>query len=128
MFNGVSTSGTSQVQMQIGSGSFSTSGYSSGASYGSGTGQFAGTITSGFILESTGSASVSALRYGSVIFTLFSGTTWVSQGNTYANSSVQVSACAGVSPSLSGALDRIRITTINGTDTFDAGSINISYE
>ena len=29
---------------------------------------------------------------------------------------------------LSGALDRVRITTVNGTDTFDAGSINIMYE
>ena len=25
-------------------------------------------------------------------------------------------------------LDRVRITTVNGTDTFDAGSINILYE
>jgi hypothetical protein len=30
--------------------------------------------------------------------------------------------------SLSGTLDRVRITTVNGTDTFDAGSINILYE
>ena len=29
---------------------------------------------------------------------------------------------------LAGALDRVRITTVNGTDTFDAGSINILYE
>ena len=30
--------------------------------------------------------------------------------------------------SLSGTLDRIRLTTVNGTDTFDAGSVNIMYE
>lgn len=30
--------------------------------------------------------------------------------------------------SLSGALTQVRITTVNGTDTFDAGTINISYE
>jgi len=29
---------------------------------------------------------------------------------------------------LSDTLDRIRITTVNGTDTFDAGSINIMWE
>ena len=29
---------------------------------------------------------------------------------------------------LSDVLDRVRITTVNGTDTFDAGSINILYE
>jgi hypothetical protein len=32
------------------------------------------------------------------------------------------------SKTLSGTLDRVRITTVNGTDTFDAGSINILYE
>jgi hypothetical protein len=30
--------------------------------------------------------------------------------------------------SLGGTLDRVRITSDNGTDTFDAGSINILYE
>jgi hypothetical protein len=35
---------------------------------------------------------------------------------------------AGVKAALSGTLDRVRITTVNGTDTFDAGSINILYE
>jgi hypothetical protein len=34
----------------------------------------------------------------------------------------------GGSVALSGTLDRVRITTVNGTDTFDAGSINILYE
>ena len=29
---------------------------------------------------------------------------------------------------VAGVLDRIRLTTVNGTDTFDAGSINILYE
>jgi hypothetical protein len=29
---------------------------------------------------------------------------------------------------LSGALDRVRITTVGSTNTFDAGSVNIMYE
>jgi hypothetical protein len=29
---------------------------------------------------------------------------------------------------LGGTLDRVRITTVNGIDTFDAGSVNILYE
>jgi hypothetical protein len=33
-----------------------------------------------------------------------------------------------VATAIAGALDRVRITTVNGTDTFDAGSINIMYE
>ena len=32
------------------------------------------------------------------------------------------------SKTLSGTLDRVRITTVGGTDTFDAGTINILYE
>jgi hypothetical protein len=32
------------------------------------------------------------------------------------------------SVSLSGTLDRVNITTVGGTDTFDAGTINIMYE
>lgn len=34
----------------------------------------------------------------------------------------------GGGKTLSGTLDRVRITTVNGTDTFDAGTINIMYE
>ena len=35
---------------------------------------------------------------------------------------------SGGSIALGGVLDRVRITTVNGTDTFDAGLINILYE
>lgn len=40
---------------------------------------------------------------------------------------LNVGSMAG-SITLPGTLDRIRITTVNGTDTFDAGSVNIMYE
>jgi hypothetical protein len=42
----------------------------------------------------------------------------VSQCN---QASANVLSAAGAE-TLSGALDRVRITTVNGTDTFDAGS------
>lgn len=45
-----------------------------------------------------------------------------------ADSSVSAISFAAGSKAISGALDRIRITTVNGTDTFDAGTINILYE
>jgi hypothetical protein len=35
---------------------------------------------------------------------------------------------SGGSMALGGVLDRVRLTTVNGTDTFDAGSVNILYE
>jgi hypothetical protein len=34
----------------------------------------------------------------------------------------------GGSKALSATLDRVRITTVGGTDTFDGGNINIVYE
>jgi len=129
MFNGVSTNGNSIVQIQIGSGSVTTTGYLSNSSYGSvGATQYA-VATTGFILEPTGSALVSTTRAGSFTLSLFNSNTWVGSGNIGSGSTQLVScSCGGVSPALGGALDRIRVTTVNGTDAFDAGSINILYE
>lgn len=121
MFNNVSTSGTSNILIQIGSGSVTTSGYVSLAQQ-SASGA---TSTAGFII--TQSITSAASLYGFVGITLISGTTYIESGNT-ANAGAAVFNSSGGSPALSGALDRVRITTVNGTDTFDSGSINILYE
>ena len=42
--------------------------------------------------------------------------------------SYTVGNCVAGGKALSGTLDRVRITTVNGSDTFDAGTINILYE
>ena len=46
--------------------------------------------------------------------------------------SSQTNSATGIvgsgSKTLSGTLDRVRITTVNGTDTFDAGTVNIFWE
>jgi hypothetical protein len=127
MLSGVSTSGGSVTQVQIGSGSVTTTGYNSTASYGSSAGQFA-TLTSGFPVIVSNVTGAAAVFSGVLVLNLISSNTWVVQGanaiNT-ANISVNI---AGTSGALSGTLDRIRVTTVNGTDTFDAGSINILYE
>jgi hypothetical protein len=126
MFNGVSTNGTSPPQIQIGSGSIVTSGYlGSNSIVGSGT---AGVnFTSGFgVGLTTAYWNASVAIYGAVVLTSQSGNTWVANGTVGANIAF-VYLTAG-SIALSGSLDRIRITTVNGTDTFDAGSINILYE
>ena len=52
---------------------------------------------------------------------------WVEQTAMYASSNTIHNVGAG-GVTLSGTLDRIRLTTVNGTDTFDAGSVNILYE
>jgi hypothetical protein len=58
---------------------------------------------------------------------LLSGNTWASS-STMADSTTALIGFAASSVALSGTLDRIRITTVNGTDTFDAGTINILTE
>lgn len=128
MFNGVSTNGSSIVQIQVGSGSFSTSGYSCTASHAGGSGQYTFAST-GFICEAANTAAAGLGRSGVYQLSLLSSNTWVGFGNLGSGSLSQVTnACAGNSPTLGGTLDRIRITTVNGTDTYDAGSINILYE
>jgi hypothetical protein len=53
---------------------------------------------------------------------------WTACHNAASGASVNRLALGSGSKTLSGTLDRVRITTVNGTDTFDAGSINILYE
>lgn len=119
MFNGVSTSGTSHLLVQIGAGSIVTTGYAS-ASY-NGT---AVTSTAGMIIEA-GSAAL--LSSGAMVLTALGSNIWASS-HSVGRTNDGIAACGGGNVTLSGTLDRARITTVNGTDTFDAGSINILYE
>lgn len=121
MFNGVSLSGTANILIQLGSGSVTTSGYVS-QSYG--TNNAGVTSTSGFACL-VGAAAQSVI--GTVTINLITGNTWVSS-HGYAIPGSTVSAAGGGNIALGGTLDRLRITTTNGTDTFDAGSVNILYE
>jgi len=127
MLNGVSTSGTSVFQIQLGSGSPTTSGYNS---IGTGiTGTTLSTVTNnttGFGLVNEGGTAAS-LRVGLFIFTNISGNIWAASFQ-YALTDANRSLWGAGNVTLSGALDRVRLTTVNGTDTFDAGSINIMYE
>ncbi len=127
MFQGVSTNGTSTTQIQIGSGSFATSGYASAAASSRlANTDGATTITSGFVAVYN-PPSAAALYSGQIVLTNITGNAWVEAGNTVASGSGDATQSAG-SITLGGTLDRVRITTVNGTDTFDAGSINILYE
>jgi len=128
MFNGVSSSGTSLIQIQLGSGSIITSGYKSGASFGAANATKYAAATSGFVVTTSGQTAALSIS-GSYVFNLFGSDIWVGGGNLGGDVVGQITfACAGTSPALSGALDRVRITTVNGTDTFDAGTVNFMYE
>lgn len=124
MFNGVSTSGSSVMQIQIGSGSYTTSGYASQAANATTN---SGVITSGFVVQQSNAAGSRFSGVASVV--LLGSNLWVCSGIlSYVDGSATGNISSGNSPTLGGTLDRIRVTTINGTDTFDAGSINILYE
>ena len=120
MFNSVSTSGSNAVQIQIGSGSFTTTGYVGSCTFSTTNTSY----SSGFIVHAN--ISSSTLAYGQIVLTNVSSNVWVQSGITSATSNNPTYGGGGLT--LSGTLDRVRITTVNGTDTFDAGSINILWE
>ena len=127
MFSGVSTNGSSLVQLQVGSGSVTTTGYvSNGINVQNALSPIASSSTTGMLLLGVNASSV--VFSGAAVLVNISGNTWCYQSSCgRSDASIQVLG-AGQSPTLGGTLDRIRITTVNGTDTFDAGSINILYE
>ena len=118
MFNGVSTNGSTSLQVQLGdSGGVETTGYvsSSNSTASSTTG----------LLVTAGAAAANNYQ-GSAIISLLTSNTWVYQSITSRNDAFTFIGAG--SKTLSDTLDRVRITTFNGTDTFDAGTINILYE
>lgn len=125
MFNGVSVSGTSVIQVQIGSGSITTTGYVSAASILSNT-TVSSSVTSGFALLQQNAATYA--HSGHAVITNISSNIWVQSGVFSNSNTAAFTSTSGGNISLGGTLDRIRITTVNGTDTFDAGSINIMWE
>jgi hypothetical protein len=123
MFDKVSTNGSSFFLVQLGdAGGFETSGYESFLTAAATT---VGTdnTTAGF----RAGGGIAARSYRGIIqICLLSGNTWVASGtlNDWNANNAYVSG----SKALSDTLTQVRFTTVNGTDTFDAGSINISYE
>ena len=126
MFSGVSTSGTSNRLIQLGdAGGIENTGYTS---YSCITGVAAvaqgQNYTTGFGLG----GNVASYVYGGAVFiSLLGSNTWCANG-TLIESTSSLGIPVGGAKTLSDTLTQIRITTVNGTDTFDAGSINILYE
>ena len=124
MFDRVSTNGSSNIQIQIGdTGGIENTGYFSTASSVSSAVQSSGSTT-GYIISGNNDSGNS--HTGVFNLCLNSLNKWNATG-IHTQTTIQTAYCAG-SKTLSGTLNRIRITTVNGTDTFDAGSINILYE
>jgi hypothetical protein len=124
MLQGVTTSGSSQKLFQLGtSGGFVTTGYlGAGWSGGSTT-----NYTNGFGIYSGASSNV---LHGSISIFNLTSNTWVASGVIALSESANVLTTSGSisAASLGGVLSQVRLTTVNGTDTFTAGNVNILYE
>jgi hypothetical protein len=125
MFQNVSLSGTANILLQLGTGGTpTTTGYLSGSSsIGSATPSSTSATNGIPLLLGYAPASVS----GSIIFTNLSSNIWTAFG-VFGYGSVTGTVTSGGHISLGGTMNILRITTTSGTDTFDAGSVNILYE
>lgn len=127
MLQGVSTNGTSGLTVQLGTGSttYTNTGYL-GSSDSMATAVSPNNFSAGFNIEDA-SMLASHIRHGIVMLFNITGNSWVAliAGGLSGVVSVNV---GGGSVSLSAPLTAVRITALNGIDTFDAGTINISYE
>lgn len=128
MFSGVGLNATTDIQIQIGSGSFTTSGYGSSCARfnAGGTSLPAASFTSGFQAISgyttgqTGNGFATIVAMPNLSFGYSSNFASGTSNNT-------ISVSTGI-VTLAGFLDRVRITSVSGTAVFNAGSVNILYE
>jgi hypothetical protein len=122
IFNGVSTNGSVNKLFQLGtSGGIVSSGYTSTVAI-TGPTTAGATSTAGYIMW--GSSAPEVLE-GHAIITHMGSNIWVFSSTC--RITTQYMQMSSGSVTLSGTLDRIRLTTV-ASDTFDAGSINILYE
>lgn len=121
MLNGVSTTGTSNILVQLGAGSIQSSGYVGSVSAGTSLLNF----STGQLLT-VGIAAAAAIG-GHALLSLVGSSTW-SMSSAVGFNNASLTALSGGNVTLSGALDRIRLTTANGTDTFDTGSVSLLIE
>jgi hypothetical protein len=122
MFSGVSMSSFNNWLIQLGSGSVQTSGYvGQGVYFNPATS--AVSLSSGFNIANQQAAQ---FHSGNFVLNLVDTNKWTGSETLFSNANT--SAFTSGSVTLSGTLDRVRITTTSGTDTFDAGTINILYE
>ena len=127
MFKDVSISGSALTIIQLGdSGGIETSGYS-GSSSSFNTLPSATNWTSGIIVNEISGAADLNSGIATIALLDLATNTWVANGLFAYTNGLGTTILAG-HKALSATLDRVRITTSNGTDTFDAGLINILYE
>jgi hypothetical protein len=126
LFRSVSTSGTSNQIIQFGTGgtpTYTTSGYL--GSCATSTGATVTAFSTGFMVNN--SVAAATVSQGIITFIKIADNTWCESGTLGLSDSTNTRLSAG-SVALAAALTALRITTVNGTDTYDGGTINILYE
>jgi len=129
LFQSVSTNGTSTVGVRLGTGAtptYVTTGYASVGNSIAGAAVVSSTYTTLFGLGS-GNQSAASIMNGHIILTNINGNSWISTGTT-SQTNIDSTHIGNGSISLGATLTAVRITTVGGTNTFDAGTINILYE
>ena len=123
LFTEVSTSGTSPVLVQLSTGTVVTSGYASTSASTASTNIATAFSGSGFNINSILAANNIT---GSMRIELTTTNSWIS------SHAVKLSgtgaAFGGGLGNVPSSVTAVRITTVNGTDTFDVGNISITYE
>lgn len=126
---GISTNGTSSLAVKLGTASgIVSSGYFAmiGQIVANGT-ALASTNTTGFYLSASTAIMVA---HATLVITLVDSANnyWVASGTAARDDSTDVMQYTGGGVALPETLTQLQITTVNGTDTFDAGTVNIMYE
>jgi hypothetical protein len=116
MLDNVSLSGSDDLLIQIGdTGGIETSNYTSGSASSSNS-------TSGYVVRL---AAPGRAACGMAIIQNLTGNVWLSSHSVNAGSAADF--FGGGRKELSGTLDRLRLTR-SGSNTFDGGSVNVSWE
>ena len=126
MFQAVSTNSNSNIIVQLGTSSgVTTSGYTGRYQfYSASSSSSGGALSSGFL---TIQNTATSLCYGTFVFFNINGNTWLCSSNMTDDGGNYNIQCNGII-ALASTLDRVRITTVSGTPTFDNGTLNILYE
>ena len=125
MLEQVSTNGTSDYIIQIGdSGGYEASGYTGGCAQDGTAGRVAN--SNGFNIENAPVAGVVCDAVARLTLKDAANNTWMCTGTSNDGGNNSNYFFSGAK-SLSSVLDRVQVTTDSGSNSFDAGSINILY-
>lgn len=122
----LSTNGTSNVLLQVGDGAIVSTGYLGAVAQAQNAAAIVGVNSTAGCLITGAIGAASVFRFSCQIERV-TGNNWVLSGTgSFSSSATAITFASEIS--LSGALDRVRLTTAGGVDQFDAGSVNISWE